>query len=407
VIADYALRATTLSEPRIDSLNIEDTTSAISPHGYEVRVTESILTPALLIYRDFVLSNIDTTIRLLNGNPDRWRPHVKTAKLGYVMEMLTACGVTAFKCATSLELLTAIRAGARDVLVAYPVMGANAIRIREIAAQNPQVAISVLVESARQLDIWVGTGVGIFVDINPGMDRTGIEQGRAADIVELAKLVCSSGLEFRGLHYYDGHLGSVALPERERQAHAGYDRLMHVVETLRAENIPVKEVITAGTPAFPFTLSYPGFQNSAFVHRASPGTVVYCDATAAEQLPDEFGYIPAALILSRVVSRPANGIVTCDAGHKTLSVDCGVPNCLVAGMSYLEPLRPSEEHLPFRMAEKARVPELGDLLYLIPRHVCPTVNNFDWALIIAQGNIVAVEQVHARGREKPLLHISD
>lgn len=401
MIAAYASEP--LSERRIESLNNEDATTAMSRHPYEVGGTESILTPALLIYRDFVLSNIDTTIRLLNGNPDRWRPHVKTAKLGYVMEMLTARGVTAFKCATSLELLTAIRAGAKDMLVAYPVMGANALRIREIAAENPQVAISVLVESARQLENWVGTTIGIFIDINPGMDRTGIEQGRAADIVGLAKLISKSGLEFRGLHYYDGQLGAVPLPQRERQAHAGYDRLMQVIATLQAENIPVKEVITAGTPAFPFTLSYPEFRKPAFIHRASPGTVVYCDATAAEQLPEEFGYIPAALVLSRVVSRPASGVITSDAGHKTLSVDCGVPNCLVAGMSYLEPLRPSEEHLPFRVAQKERSPELGDLLYLIPRHVCPTVNNFDWALIVSQGNIVAVEQVSARGREKPLL----
>jgi len=175
------------------------------------------------------------------------------------------------------------------------------------------------------------------------------------------------------------------------------------VEAFRVRNIPVKEVITAGTPTFPCTLSYPGFLNPGFVHRASPGTVVYCDATAMEQLPEEFGYIPAALVLSRVVSRPTSEVITCDAGHKTISVDCGVPNCLAAGMIHLEPLRPSEEHLPIRVPEKMPCPERGDALYLIPRHICPTVNNFDWALIIAGGNIVAVEQVHARGREGPLL----
>jgi D-serine deaminase-like pyridoxal phosphate-dependent protein len=374
-----------------------------SKHKYEVRGAERIVTPALLVYRDIVLANIDTTLRLLNGNPSRWRPHVKTAKLGYVMEMLTARGVTAFKCATGLELLTAIRAGARDVLVAYPVMGANALRIREISGQHPQVATSVLVESACQLDSWVGSGIGIFLDINPGMNRTGIEQDRATDVVELAKLIHEVGLEFRGLHYYDGHLESMALPDRIRRAHAGYDRLLQIAETLQAENIPVREIITAGTPTFPCTLSYSGFLQPGFVHRASPGTVVYCDATALEQLPDEFGCVPAALVLSRVVSHPTSKVITCDAGHKTLSVDCGVPNCLVAGMNYLEPLRPSEEHLPIRVPEKALSPELGDLVYLIPRHVCPTVNNFDWALIIAEREIVAVERVHARGREKPLL----
>jgi D-serine deaminase-like pyridoxal phosphate-dependent protein len=392
-----------LADPRINFVNTENALSVFARQRYHVGVTKNILTPALLIYRDLVLSNIETTLRLLNGDPSRWRPHVKTAKLGYVMSMLAGRGVTAFKCATSLELLTAIQAGATDVLVAYPAMGANARRIRDISAEHPEVAISVLVESGGQLDRWVGSGIGIFLDINPGMNRTGIEQGRAADIAELANFVCWAGLEFRGLHYYDGQLGSVPLPEREVQAHAGYDRLMHIVETLETNNVPVKEIITAGTPTFPCTLSYPGFSQPSFVHRASPGTVVYCDATALEQLPGEFGYLPAALVLSRVVSHPTSEVITCDAGHKTLSVDSGVPNCLVVGMNYLEPLHPSEEHLPMRVPEHMLSPQLGDFLYLIPRHVCPTVNNFDWALIVAQGKIVGVERVHARGREKPLL----
>jgi D-serine deaminase-like pyridoxal phosphate-dependent protein len=384
-------------------LNIRDATSDVAGHKYEIQVAERVATPALLIYRDLVRSNIDATLRLLNGDPRRWRPHVKTAKLVYVMEMLTACGVTAFKCATSLELLMAIRAGARDVLVAYPLMGANARRIREISIQHPQVAISVLVDDPRHVDVWQGSEIGVFLDINPGMNRTGIEQDRTEDIVGLARLISDAGLELRGLHYYDGHFASVPLPQRTRQAHAGYDRLMHIVEMFRAKNMPVQEVITAGTPAFPCTLSYPGFLVPGFVHRASPGTVVYCDATAMEQLPDEFGYTPAALVLSRVVSRPTSEMITCDAGHKTISVDCGVPNCLAAGMNYLEPLRPSEEHLPIRVQKKMPCPELGDLLYLIPRHICPTVNNFDWALIIAGEEIVAVERVQARGREEPLL----
>ena len=82
-------------------MNIRDPASDILKHKYQVHSTERVITPALLIYRDLVLANIDTTLCLLDSNPDRWRPHVKTAKLGYVMEMLTARGVSAFKCATS------------------------------------------------------------------------------------------------------------------------------------------------------------------------------------------------------------------------------------------------------------------------------------------------------------------
>jgi D-serine deaminase-like pyridoxal phosphate-dependent protein len=165
----------------------------------------------------------------------------------------------------------------------------------------------------------------------------------------------------------------------------------------------VEEIITAGTPAFPCTLSYAGFQDASFTHRASPGTVVYGDATATQQLPREYKYRPAVLVVSRVVSHPGGNIVTCDAGHKTLSVDTGVPNCDVVGHPELKPMKPSEEHLPIAVPAGATLPAMGSYLFLVPRHVCPTVNNFDDALIVRGGKIDAVERVTARGREFPLL----
>jgi D-serine deaminase-like pyridoxal phosphate-dependent protein len=384
-------------------LSIAQTTAATATHRYKIHEIDNILTPALLIYRDLVTANIETTLRLLDHDANRWRPHVKTAKLSYVMKMLTARGVKTFKCATSLELLTAIRAGATDVLVAYPVIGANATRIRQIACEFPHVSVSVLVDHPRQVEGWRGSEISIFVDINPGMNRTGVEQDHAANVVELARTVRDAGLKFRGLHYYDGHLDDENLLERTPKAHAGYDQLLRLVQALQSNGIPVKEIITAGTPAFPCTLSYSGFQNAAFLHRASPGTVTYCDATATGQLPEDFGYVSAALVLSRVVSRPVNGVITCDAGHKALSVDCGVPNCVVSGMEHLEPMRPSEEHLPLRVPDGTLSPEVGDLLYLIPKHICPTVNNFDYALLVAGGKTLSTERVDARGHEGPWL----
>jgi D-serine deaminase-like pyridoxal phosphate-dependent protein len=369
---------------------------------YELQGAERIMTPALLIYRDLVEANIATTLRLLNGQAQRWRPHVKTAKLGYVMRMLSGAGVTSCKCATSLELLTAIHSGAKDVLVAYPLMGANARRIREIAQQYPEIAVSVLIENVSQVEGWRGSRVGIFVDINPGMNRTGIEQTRAAEIVNLARKIVYSGLEFRGLHYYDGHLTSADMDERKRQAHSGYDRLLSIAESIELHGMPVKEIIAAGTPALPCALSYPGFQKQKFLCSVSPGTVVYCDAASLRHLPREFGYVPAVLVLSQVVSRPADEVITCDAGHKTMAIDMGVPNCVVAGWERLELLRPSEEHLPIHVPKDVPCPEVGDFLYLVPQHVCPTVNNFNQAVIVANGKIAGVENVDARGREGPL-----
>jgi D-serine deaminase-like pyridoxal phosphate-dependent protein len=371
-----------------------------SAAAFRIPEAARILTPALLIDRDRVQHNIATTLHLLGDDPNRWRPHVKTAKLGYVMRMFVEAGIRQFKCATSLELSVACQAGAHDVLVAYPLVGANVARVRRIAEQHPSVLVSVLVEHESQLAQWSGSSVSVFVDVNPGMNRTGVPDDQADRILGLSKSISASGLRFRGLHFYDGHLAKDAMPERCKKAHLGYERLMNIVHVLAKHGVEVPEVITAGTPAFPCSLSFSPFSREPFVHRVSPGTVVYCDATSLSQLP-EYEYLPAAIVMTRVVSHPAPDIITCDAGHKTVSADAGIPTCMVLGHPELEPLPPSEEHLPMRVAEGAAVPAIGELLYLVPRHVCPTVNNFDDAVIISDRKVMADESVSARGRERP------
>ena len=370
---------------------------------YQILDSDPVLTPALIVYPEAIASNVQCTLDLLGGNADRWRAHIKTAKLNFTLRMLLDRGVRSFKCATTLELHEACRSGATDVLVAYPVMAANARRVLEISREFPDVSISVLVEHEDQIRQWRGTDIGIFLDINPGMNRTGIEQTAQKRVLDLALATKKAGLEFRGLHYYDGQFGSVDEPERTQAAHAGYDRLMELVSELEHAGASVTEIVTAGTPAFPCSLSYKPFRSGNFIQRVSPGTVVYNDATSLAQLPAQYGYMPAALVLARVVSQPRPGIVTCDAGHKAVSADAGIPTCVVMGHAELTPLSPSEEHLPLEVKEGTEAPQIGDLLYLIPRHVCPTVNNFDAALIVRKGRIQSVEKVSARGHEGPML----
>jgi D-serine deaminase-like pyridoxal phosphate-dependent protein len=370
--------------------------------AYRIAEAGQVLTPALALYPDLVDANIQTTLRLLGGDPDRWRPHVKTAKLSAIMRQLVAHGIANFKCSTSLELATVCEAGAADVLIAYPMVGAGARRVRAVAESFPATRISALVEAREQIDAWRDSRIGLFIDVNPGMDRTGIEQSRVDEIIALGRAVIEAGLAFRGLHYYDGHLAKFELAEREQAAHRGYDRLLEIVAAMTKAQLRLEEIITAGTPAFPCTISYAPFSNAPFIHRASPGTIVYGDCSSLAQLPASYGYRPAALVVSTVVSRPAPARITCDAGHKTVSADAGVPTCRVLGRDDLLPAKPSEEHLPIDIVVGAPLPALGETLYLIPMHVCPTVNNFDHALLVRDGNIIGVERVTARGREAPL-----
>ena len=389
--------------------------------SYRLPKDDTIVTPALAIYAEAVRDNIAATLRLLaapagwdvttappvvgaaglRAAAARWRPHVKTAKLAATVRELLEQGIKQYKCATTLELAVALEAGAADVLIAYPLRGPHIDRVRALARAHPAARVSALAEVEDDVAPWIGSGVGLFWDLNPGMDRTGAPLASGSALPALARMR-EHGVAFRGLHYYDGHLGALPLAERISAARRGYDALLEFAAALARAGYPPPEVVTAGTPALPCSLGYDGFRDAPFVHRVSPGTVVYGDTTSLSQLPAAYGYRPAALVLARVVSQPAPNIVTCDAGHKAVSAECGVPNCEVWGRSDLTALRPSEEHLPFAVAAGAPPPARGEMLYLVPRHVCPTVNNFDHALWIERDGAWRIEPVSARGHEQPL-----
>jgi D-serine deaminase-like pyridoxal phosphate-dependent protein len=329
---------------------------------YKLENPEQIITPALLIYPEIVDKNIRITLGLVGNDPNRWRPHIKTAKLGAVVQRLIHHGIHNFKCATTLELLTACRAGAADVLVAFAMTGANARRVRELAQEFRATRISVLVESAAQVAAWRDAGMGVFIDVNPGMNRTGVPNDRADEVLALANEI---GADFRGLHWYDGQISTGEPVERTARAHEGYDKLLQIVGSVERAGISVEEVITSGTPVAPYAFSYKGF-------------------------------------VTTVISHPLPQKITCDAGHKSVSADAGVPTCAVVGHPELTPQKPSEEHLPIDGSDV--MPRIGDQLYLIPRHVCPSVNNFDEALMVVGGRIAGVERVTARGHENPIAH---
>jgi len=372
----------------------------VDPAAYRVK-DDALLTPVLAIYPQIVRHNIATVIAALGGKPGSWRPHVKTVKLGSMMKLLVEAGIKSAKCATTLELRTACEAGFEDILVSYPHTGRNARRVAEIARSFPAVRVSAIVETKEHLADWSGTSIDLFIDINTGMDRTGIEPRDRERVLELARQIRAAGLVFRGLHSYDGHSAEADLAERTLRAQGRYGELVSLVSFLDQQGMKVDELITAGTPALPAAIAYLDLWNGTFKHQVSPGTLVYCDCSSLRQIP-QYGLRPAVVVVSSMISHPKAGIATCNAGHKAVCVDSGVPNCVVLGHPELTPLKPSEEHLPFAVASGSTPAAIGETLYLVPRHVCPTVNNFDFAALIEDGAITSVEPVSARGHEGPL-----
>ena len=353
-------------------------------------------TPALVVFLDAVRHNVARVIELCGGDPDRWRPHLKTTKTPAVWAELFAAGVRRFKCATTLEaellLETAADLGERaDLLVAYPHVGPNLERLGRLAQRHGDQRLSVLVETpeaARR----ASASLGLALDLNPGMDRTGIP----LDDVERFWATCdAAGERLSALHFYDGHETG---PHGSRRAKlfAGYDRVFERFAELRARHSQVDELITSGSPAFESALAYAPFAAlDGARHRVSPGTVVFHDLRSELQDPAR-GLRPAALVRASIVSAPRPGRVTLDSGSKTVGADAGSPIAHVVGRPGWRPRGPSEEHLPVDL-NGGSLAAHGERVWLVPRHVCTTVNLAHEALLIDPRGEPRVVPIAARG----------
>lgn len=372
-------------------------TDGLSSYLLPSEVAERTLSPALVVYLERVRENLARVIEVAGG-ADRWRPHVKTSKIPAVWRELAEAGLRQFKCATTREaseLLGCLADGGvedADVLLAHPLVGPSLDRLGQIAEAHPRARVSVLCEDP-SIVARVPRAVSVFVDVNPGMNRTGIPCSETGAIAAVCR---AAGARFRGVHYYDGHLHGSDRVARRRAAHEGYDRALELLDVLAGEGLESEELITSGTPTFPHALDHPGLAAlTGTAHRISPGTVVYHDGRS-DELDDGLGLVPAALVFTRVVSHPVAGVVTCDAGSKSLAAEAGDPCARVLGRPDLVAQTPNEEHLPLLCS--GRMPERGSELLLFPRHVCPTINLADQALLVDGGRF-EVAAVTARGHE--------
>ena len=360
---------------------------------------DRIRTPALVIGIQNVDHNLSTAIGLM-GSPNRWRPHVKAARLRWTMRKMVEHGISCFKCATTLDLVVLGQLGVKDVLIAYPLVGPTATRVGELAATWPRMRISALVDRVEALQEWPHRRVEAFLDLDVGMHRTGVPIDDIEGALRVAEAVSQAGVPLRGLHSYDGHLDHVDPAERASKVRGSLDKLCELVEAFSREGLSFEEIITSGSTTWRLALAHGGLASTGALHRVSPGAIVYGDLTSLAANVDA-GLVPAAGVISRVISAPLTGSVTCDAGHKAVSSDDGIPTCAIVGRPDLIPQRPSEEHLVVECMTTRR-PPIGDVLLLVPRHVCTTVNNFNQALLVDRDRVVALETVSARGREPPI-----
>lgn len=365
---------------------------------YEIKDACEIFSPGLVIFRQMLDHNLDEMIRIAGG-AGRLRPHCKTHKIREIIRMQLEAGIAKHKCATIAEAEMLAEVGVEDVLLAYQMVGPNIERLIQLLDRFPMTRFACLVDSPLAVDQLSSAlarsssqrSVEVLMDLDSGMNRTGIEPGSNA--IELYESIfAAERIQVGGLHWYDGQHRQSDRDERSGEVQASWKRLERFRDQLLLSGLPVPRVVAGGTGSFPILaeLGEPGLE-------LSPGTITFHDALMLQRFP-ELDFQPALGIVTRVVSCNRPGFLTLDVGHKACAADQPSGERLVfPRLPDAAEVQHSEEHLVIHSSQADQF-RLGDCLIAIPRHACPTSAVFEFADVIENGAVVDRWQIAARNR---------
>ena len=361
---------------------------------YQIQNIDNLDSPALVVFPDRIRANIEIMLQIVNGDAARLRPHVKTYKMAEVVKMQMDAGISKYKCATIAEAEMLGNIGVKDILLAYQPVGPKVDRLMQLIKQFPEVTFAALVDhpdalqglnSATEKE---GSTINLYIDLDVGMHRTGIEPGLSA--FELWQLGQSlDGTNMVGLHIYDGHLRDSDFNERKRWSDEGFRKAQKLIERIELTTEKPLKIVAGGTPTFPVHALRPEVE-------CSPGTCLLWDWGYDQMLPDldfQFG----ALVVCRVISKPTADTVCLDLGHKAIAPEQPSPRVHFLNLPEVRHVSQSEEHLVVELPPNISL-EIGDVLYGIPKHICPTCALYDEANVVVDRQSTEVWKVVSRNR---------
>lgn len=362
---------------------------------YLIDNVDRLDTPALVVYPERVRNNIN----VLKGMVDktaRLRPHVKTHKSMEAANLMLAAGISKFKCATIAEAEMLAMCKAPDVLLAYQPVGPKLKRFIGLILNYPKTKFTCLVDNVpAMLEISAEASkhkltIPVYIDLNVGMNRTGIVPGNAA-IQLYADCTLLPGIKPVGLHAYDGHLHAVDMEERTRMCNEAFAAVAKMQADLKKLGYPEPAIIAGGSPTFPIHARRKQIE-------CSPGTFVYWDEGYLDELAEQH-FLPAALVVSRVISLPDETKICLDLGHKSIASEKELSKRVrflnAPGLAFVGH---SEEHLVVDAGEGHSY-KVGDVLYGVPYHICPTVALYERAVTIEDGAVTGEWKNIARDRK--------
>ena len=348
----------------------------------------SIDSPALVFYKEKIDSNIQQAISMID-DINLLRPHVKTNKTDAVCRMMMDAGITKFKCATIAEAEMLGRIEAPDVLLAYQPVGPKALRFLQLVKKYTKTKYSCLVDDvtvAEYLSSIFQTEnrvAEVFIDVNTGNNRTGILPSNALDLFQ--HIIMMPAIKVIGLHAYDGHIHDTDLALRQQKSDTAFKPVKPLAAAIEAIAGYTLIIVAGGTPTYP--------THTKRNVECSPGTFVFWDYGYNTAFPDmHFNY--AALLITRVISLVNETTITTDLGHKSVAAENPLPRVYFLNAE-ATPESQSEEHLVLSVTNSSNF-KVGDVLYGVPHHICPTVALYDEAFLVENNTIVDVLNVIAR-----------
>ena len=351
--------------------------------------------PALIVFPEIVERNIAEMVRMV-GDVNRLRPHIKTHKTSEGINMMQAAGINKFKCATIAEAELLGMNNAADVILAHQLVVPKIERLYQLTQRYPNTKFSTITDNINaskaigKIFHQHGSQIAVYIDINVGMNRTGIAPGENA--IELYESILKTeGLKFEGLHVYDGQHRQADPSEKEAACNIAFEPVLGLIENLEALGYPKPSIVAGGSPSF-------SIHASKKDRDCSPGTNIFWDHGYKTICPEQ-AFEPALYILTRVISLPSHNKICVDLGHKAVAAENDISKRIVfPGYPHLKAVSQSEEHLVLEIGEDDQF-EVGDLLTGIPYHVCPTVALHEFLTEVKNNEVTGEWQVLARRRK--------
>lgn len=358
----------------------------------------SLATPCLVVDMDRLENNVVRMSEAVRSRGVALRPHVKTHKSAEITALQLRHGAVGITVAKLGEAESLAGAGSADVLVAHELLTPEQVRRLATLGESARVRCLVdslegatrLSESAHRL----GVTLDVLLDVDTGLERTGVP---STDVVRVGGRISDlPSLMLTGVFSYAGYRPKLPDPdERRRWALREASGAVSAAEDLRHAGIPAVDVSVAGSSSAVTAGDVDG------VTEVRPGTYVFGDANYA-RLGINAWEDCALQVLATVVSRPAPDRAVLDAGSKALSSDA--PAIVGDGYGYLQE-HPScrierlwEEHSVMKVGDADRDIQVGDVIGVIPNHVCPVINLFDFWYGVRDGHVESSFRVTARGR---------